>query len=130
MTYAGMLSLIYAAANRNDPRLRAAFDWAVRHWNLDRHPAIGRQGIYAFYLVLTKALAAYGREDLPVRDGPPVFWRRAVIEKLLSLQRMDAARPGQGYWSGDDERFPADARVLSTAYAVLTLEVALGAAAP
>ncbi len=130
MTYAGMLSLIYAEANRNDPRLRAAFDWAVRHWNLDRHPAIGRQGIYAFYLVLTKALAAYGREDLPVRDGPPVFWRRAVIEKLLSLQRMDAARPGQGYWSGDDERFPADARVLSTAYAVLTLEVALGAAAP
>ena len=129
LTYAGMLSLIYAEADRNDPRLHAAFGWAVRHWSLDRHPDIGRQGTYAYYFVLTKALAAYGREDLPVRGGPPVFWRRAVIEKLLSLQRMDAARPGQGYWANTDARFSEDDCVLATAYAVLTLEVALGAAA-
>lgn len=130
LTFAGMLSLIYAEADRNDPRLRAAFDWAVQHWNLDRHPDLGRQGAYAYYLLLTKALAAYGREDLPVRGAPPVFWRRAVIEKLLSLQRMDAARPGLGYWANAGARFPENDRVLATACAVLTLEVALGAAAP
>ena len=125
-TYAGILSLIYAETDRNDPRLQASFGWAAQHWALDRHPDIGQIGRYAYYLVLTKALAAYGREDLPVQGGPPLFWRREVIEKILALQRMDAARPGQGYWANPAARFPEDDRVLATAYAVLTLEVALG----
>lgn len=126
MTYAGMLSLIYADVSRDDPRVRSAFDWAMRHWTLDENPGTGPEGLYYFYNVLTKALAAYGRHRIPTAEGE-IEWRREMVRQLVNLQRIDPAT-GHGYWVNNHGRYLEADPVLVTAYAVLALEIALSVA--
>ncbi len=128
MTYAGMLSLIYADVSRDDPRVRSAFDWAARHWTLEENPGSGAEGLYYFYNVLTKALAAFGRDRIPVEETP-INWRREIIRKLVNLQRIDP-ETGHGYWVNDQGRYLEADPVLVTAYALIALEVALGGVEP
>lgn len=125
MTYAGLLSLIYANVNRDDPRVQSAFDWAVKHWSLDENPGMQDQGLFYFYNVLTKSLATYGREDIPRKDQPSLFWRQALIEKLLGLQKVDSGT-GAGYWVNANNRYWENNDVLTTSYTLIALQVALG----
>lgn len=125
MTYAGLLSLIYADVKKDDPRVLSAFDWATRHWNLDENPGLGDEGLYYFYNVLSKCLATFGREDIPVQGQAPVFWRDALVKKLLREQKVDA-RTGHGYWVNRNNRFWEANTVLVTSYSLIALEVALG----
>ncbi|MGA0334502.1 MAG: prenyltransferase/squalene oxidase repeat-containing protein, partial [Kiritimatiellia bacterium] len=69
MTYAGLLSLIYADVDRNDPRIKSALDWSIRHWSLESNPGMGNQGLFYFYNVLSKALAVYGQNPIVGEDG-------------------------------------------------------------
>jgi squalene-hopene/tetraprenyl-beta-curcumene cyclase len=124
MTYAGLLSLIYADVSKTDPRVKSAFDWSVRHWSLDENPGMGEQGLFYFYNVLTKALSAYGRDEIP-RAGRSVYWRPELVKKLLSLQKIDP-KTGHGYWVNANGRFWESDPVLVTAYSVIALQVALG----
>ncbi len=128
MTYAGMLSLIYADVSRDDPRVRSAFDWAMRHWTLEENPGAGQEGLYYFYNVLTKALAVYGRHRIPAGDTT-FDWRRELVRKLVNLQKIDP-ETGYGYWVNDYGRYMEADPVLVTAYAILALEIALGDTAP
>lgn len=124
MTYAGLLSLIYARVDRNDPRVRSAFDWAVRHWTLEENPGMGPDGLYYFYNVLSKSLAAYGRDLLPREGAEPVNWRAALVRKLLCLQKIEP-ETGYGYWVNDQSgRWWESDPVLVTSYALLALEIA------
>ncbi|MEI6564675.1 MAG: prenyltransferase/squalene oxidase repeat-containing protein [bacterium] len=125
MTYAGLLSLIYADVNKNDPRVQSAFDWAAKHWTLNENPGMGDQGLYYFYGVLSKALAAYGRDSIPAQDKSQIFWRAALTEKLIGLQKVDS-KTGFGYWVNSNNRFWEANDVLVTAYTLLALEVAMG----
>jgi len=124
MTYAGLLSLIYADVDRSDPRVRSAIDWSVRHWSLDENPGMGNQGLYYFYNVLSKALAVYGQDILTSEDGTRrINWRQEFVKKLASLQRMDDE--GNGYWKNEENRFWEADPVLVTGYALIALQVAL-----
>lgn len=125
MTYAGMLSLIYADVSKNDPRIQSAFDWAVKHWTLEENPGMGDQGLYYFYNILTKALAAYGRETIPAKGESQIAWRDAIVKKLVSLQKVDS-KTGQGFWINQNNRYWEANDVLVTAYTLLALEVAMG----
>jgi len=124
MTYAGMLSLIYAEVDRNDPRVESAFDWSARHWTLEENPGMGQQGLYYFYNVLSKSLAAYGRDQIPLAAGGQLNWRHEVVKKLVSLQKTDPAT-GSGYWMNPEGRWWESDPVLVTAYSLLALDVAL-----
>lgn len=123
MTYAGLLSLVYCKVDRNDPRVRSAFDWSVKNWSLEENPGMGPQGLYFFYYVLTKALGAYGEDMLPAGDKPAVNWRSEVVKKVLSLQKTE---DGKAYWVNESGRFMESDKVLCTAYCLLTLEIASG----
>ena len=124
MTYAGMLSLIYANVDRDDPRVRTAFDWATRHWTLEENPGMGAEGHYYFFNILAKTLAAYGRSTFPVPEQPqPLAWKTALAEKLTALQKP-GLEPGQGYWVNDAGRWQEADPVLVTAYAILALQYA------
>jgi squalene-hopene/tetraprenyl-beta-curcumene cyclase len=125
MTYAGLLSFIYANVDKNDPRVQSAFQWATAHWNLSENPGMGGQGLYYFLNVLSKGLAAYGTDVITLADGQQVNWREAVIMKLISLQKVDA-KSGAGYWVNDEGRWMENDPVLVTSYCVLALEIALG----
>lgn len=125
MTYAGLLSFIYAKVDRDDPRVRSAFDWAVRHWSLEENPGMGKQGLYFFYNVLSKALSVYGQNQLVLTDGRTINWRNELIRKLLSLQKIEP-ETGHGYWVNDEGRWWENDPVLVTAYSMLALQAALG----
>lgn len=119
MTYAGLLALIYAQVDAQDVRVQSARDWASRHWTLDENPGMGPEGLYYFFNVLTKSLAAGGDETLALPDGRTVVWREEVVRKLLALQRPD------GSWFNDNNRWWEADPNLVTAYVLLALAAAL-----
>ena len=121
MTYAGMLALIYAGVDRNDPRVRSAFDWASRHWTIEENPGMGTQGYFFFLNVLSRALNAYGVEWIPQAEDQLLNWRRETALRLVRTQRIDP-ETGQGYWRNEDGRFWENDPVLVTAYSVLALQ--------
>ena len=123
MTYAGLLSFMYAKVDKQDERVQSAFDWSAKHFSLEENPGMGQQGLYYFYHVLAKALAAYGDEVLVKADGTRVAWREELIKKLISLQKVEA--DGTGYWVNSEGRWWEADPVLVTSYSLLALEIAL-----
>ena len=121
MTYTGLLALIYAGVDRNDPRVRSAFDWATRHWTLEENPGMGSQGYFFFLNVLSRALNAYGVEWIPQVRDQLLNWRREAALRLVRMQRIDP-ETGHGYWRNEDGRFWENDPVLVTAYSILALQ--------
>jgi squalene-hopene/tetraprenyl-beta-curcumene cyclase len=119
MTYAGLLSLIYADVDEQDVRVQSAKDWAARHWSLDENPGMGQEGLYYFFNVLAKSLRAMGDDTLERPDGSVVSWREEVVRKLLDLQKPD------GFWVNENNRWWEADPNLVTAYTLLALATAL-----
>ncbi len=119
MTYAGLLALIYAQVDAQDERVQSAKDWASRHWSLDENPGMGQEGLYYFFHVLTKTLAAAGDETLTLPDGRTVSWREEVVRKLIALQKPE------GFWVNENNRWWEADPNLVTAYTLLALSAAL-----
>jgi squalene-hopene/tetraprenyl-beta-curcumene cyclase len=122
ITYAGLLSLIYAQIPRNDPRVLSALDWTARHWSLEENPGMGPEGLFFFYSVLTKALSAAERDFIPLQDGTQLDWRSALAAKLVALQKIDPAT-GRGYWVNESGRYWENDPVLVTSYALAALQM-------
>lgn len=121
ITYSGLLSMLYARVGRDDPRVVSAIDYARRHWTLSENPGQGQQGVYFYYTIMARALALLDVDQLPpVKDGDaPIAWRDELVEKVLSLQKED------GSWVNENNRWFENDAVLTTSYAVLTLEYAM-----
>jgi len=118
MSYAGLLSYIYAQMDKNDPRVKAVYDWLTRNYNLEENPGFGATGLYYYYHTMTKALTAYGANSLTLKDGKVVNWRYDLAKRLLNLQKPD------GYWINEKEsRWMENDPVLVTAYTVMALEM-------
>jgi squalene-hopene/tetraprenyl-beta-curcumene cyclase len=117
MTYAGLLSFIYANVSKDDPRVQAAYRWLQQHWNLEENEPIGKQGLYYGYHTMAKALAAYGDPNFVLADGSKLDWYGQLADKLLSLQAPNGSWPP----NEADRWFEGDP-VLVTAYCVLALE--------
>ena len=124
MTYAGLLSLIYSDVDKNDPRVKSAFGWSAKHWTLDENPGMGGDGLFYFYNVLSKSLAAYGSDRITVDSGQTINWRAELIKKLLTLQKIDS-KTGAGFWVNESGRWWEADPVLVTSYSLLALEIAL-----
>jgi squalene-hopene/tetraprenyl-beta-curcumene cyclase len=117
ISYAGLLSYIYARLESQDPRVVAVFDWLRRNYTLEENPGMGPQGYYYYLHTMTKGLTAHGVNDLELADGRRVSWRREVASRLLNLQQKDGA------WLNDNGRWWERDPALVTAYAVLSLEM-------
>jgi len=117
MSYAGLLSFIYADVKKDDPRVKAALDWLRKNYTVQENPGMGKQGQYYYYHLMTKALAAAGVEQLETAEGKKIDWRREVATKLINLQKAD------GHWVNDPDagRWMESDPVLVTSYGVLTL---------
>ncbi len=116
MTYAGMLSMIYAKVDMSDPRVVAMKQWLGDNYTLEENPGLGAQGIYYYFQAMSKALTAAQMDKLPLSDGSQVDWRMQLGSKLLQLQREN------GSWVNDNGRFMESNAVLVTSYSVLALE--------
>ena len=123
MTYAGLLSFIYADVDKNDPRVQSAFEWTQKFWNIDENPGMGLQGLFYYYQTLAKALKAMDVDVIETADGRNVNWRNELIKKLLSLQKIEA--DGTGYWVNTEGRWWEADPTLVTSYSLLALQMAL-----
>ena len=131
MTYAGMLSYIYADVDREDPRVRAALDWAANHWDLDRavrdpkaQGDAAKEGLYYLYNILSKGLGAYGQDVIRPEGGEPFNWRTALIGKLVGAQEIET-KGGGGYWVNPVSRYWEGDKILTTAYTLIALQNAV-----
>lgn len=117
MSYAGLLSMIHAQVDRNDPRVKAVVEWLSRNYTLDENPGMGAEGLYYYYQMMAKGLTAAGIDTLTLKDGTRVNWRQALAKRLLNLQKAD------GSWANDNGRWMEKDPVMVTSYAALTLEI-------
>jgi squalene-hopene/tetraprenyl-beta-curcumene cyclase len=117
ISYGGMLSYLYANLKRDDPRVVAVFDWLRVNYTLDENPGMGPQGLYFYLHTMTKALTAYGVDELELKDGRKLNWRKEVAMRLINLQQRD------GSWSNDNGRWWEKDPSLVTSYAALSLEM-------
>ena len=116
MSYAGLLSFIYADMDPKDPRITAVIEWLNKNFTLEENPGLGAQGLYYYYHTLAKALSLAKIDEMTGKDGKKINWRSALAKEMFNKQKPD------GSWMNDNGRWMEKDPVLSTAYAVLTLE--------
>ena len=115
MTYAGLLSFIYADLDADDERVAAAIDWLNRHYTVEENPFMGEQGLYYYYHTMAKGLTAAGVKELALEDGTKADWRLDLAMRLFDTQQPD------GTWVNETGRWWENDPMLVTTYVVLTL---------
>lgn len=127
MTYAGLLSFIYARVAGDDPRVQAAWQWIEKNYTLDQNPGMavprnptkGQEGLYYYYHTFAKAGARYGKETLKDAKGVEHRWAEELGEKILSLQQED------GSWINEHDRWYEGSKPLVTSYILVALDYCL-----
>jgi squalene-hopene/tetraprenyl-beta-curcumene cyclase len=120
LTAAGLKSLLYAGTAADDPGVTAALDWFRAFFRTDANPELGAAGYYTYLFTATKAFHAWERRrPTAVAGGPPETWRRDVVLALLTRQS------GDGGWRCQAPDWWETRPELTTAYALITLELAL-----
>ncbi len=124
MTYAGFKSYLYAGLSRDDPRVTSAMAWIRQNYSLDVNPGMpDRQkleGLYYYYHVFSRALAAWGEPTITDAAGRSHDWRVELCRKVISLQRPD------GSWLNEADRWLEGDADYVTGLTVSTLQTALG----
>jgi len=116
MSYAGLLSFIYAKMEPSDPRVSAARQWLVENYSIDENPGLGAQGMFYYYHTMAKALTVLEEDILVLPDGTKVAWREQLAKRLFDLQ------DSKGFWVNENGRWWEKDPVLVSCYALLTLE--------
>ena len=117
MSYAGLLSFIYAQVDKKDARVKAVIDWLSRNYTLADNPGMGQEGLYYYYHTMAKGLSAAGIDTLTLKDGTKVNWRQDLAKRLLNLQKAD------GSWANENGRWMEKDPILVTAYGTITMEI-------
>lgn len=117
MSYAGLLSFIYADMDRDDPRIASVMDWLSKNFTLEENPGMEAQGLYYYYHTMSKALAITGTKALVTPEGKKIDWKKDLALKLMSDQQEDGSWVNQG-----SNRWMEDNSILVTAYSLLALE--------
>ena len=116
MSYAGLLSFIYAEMDAKDPRVVAVREWLKKNYTIQENPGMGPQGLYYYYHTMSKALSLSGVTKIETKGGKMKDWRKELSLHLLNLQSSD------GSWINENGRWWEKDPVLVTSYALLTLE--------
>ena len=116
MSYAGLLSFIYAEMKPNDSRVLAVKQWLLENFSIEENPGMGLQGLYYYYHTMSKALSLSNIDRIKNNDGEAIDWRQKLAVKLFDLQTPE------GYWINESGRWWEKDPVLVSCYAILTLE--------
>lgn len=115
ISYAGLLSFIYAGLEKDDPRVKAVIEWLQNHYTLDENPGLGASGLYYYFHTMSKALSTADIDFIKTKDGKVIDWRADLTSKLLSLQK------GDGSWANAEGRWMESDPVLVTSYILMAL---------
>jgi squalene-hopene/tetraprenyl-beta-curcumene cyclase len=120
MTYAGLKSMIYARVDKEDERVREAFNWIRSNYSVETTPRMGDQGLYYYYQTMAKSLNAYGEETIKDIEGKERNWRNELANQIIKVQMPE------GFWINENGRWWENNPVLVTAYSILALEELAG----
>ncbi len=115
ISYAGLLSLIYAKLTPEDERIQAVLTWLKDNFSSTENPGLGGQGLYYYYHSMAKALTTLNLGELRKSDGAVIDWRQAIGNQILNTQQPD------GSWANPTARWRESDTVYATALATLTL---------
>ena len=125
MTYTAMKSMIYAGLSRDDPRVKAAWDWIGKNYTVKENPGMqfgdpndpsaAKGGLFYYYHTMARALHAYGSPTITDPSGITHDWRIDLVDQIKSLQAADGSFTG-------DKKYMENNSVLATGYVGLALE--------
>ncbi|MDB4673618.1 terpene cyclase/mutase family protein [Verrucomicrobiales bacterium] len=116
ISYAGLLSLVYADLKPSDPRITAVREWLAANYTVEENPGMETQGLFYYYHTMAKALRTLGEDTITLKDGKTADWRKDLALKLFDLQSSD------GSWTNTQSaRWMESDPVLATNYALLAL---------
>ena len=81
MSYAGLLSFVYADMEKSDPRIVAVRDWLKKNYSVTQNPGMGPQGLFYYYNTMSKALNILDVDEFVLDDGKKVNWRDQLTKK-------------------------------------------------
>ena len=120
MTYAGLKSMIYSKIDKDDIRIKAAYEWAMKNYTLDKNPGMDQQGLYYYIHTFTKALNVMGNDKVVDSKGVTHLWKVDLTKRLLSTQK------GDGSWVNAEGRWWESMPELVTSYCLMSLNQAIG----
>jgi squalene-hopene/tetraprenyl-beta-curcumene cyclase len=117
MTHAGLLSLLFAGVDKNDPRIQAAWQWVKENYTLEENPGTpDKSGLFYYYNVFGKSMYAMGEDIVVDGSGTKHNWRNELATKLISLQAED------GSWNNPwSTRWWEGEKALVTAWSIIAL---------
>ena len=115
MTYVGLKSMIYAGVGPKDPRVKAAFTWVQKNYDLESNPGLGDAGLFYYYHTFAKALDAMGKDLVVDEKKVKHDWRAELIAELAKRQRSDG-----GFLNKNARWLEGDSNLV-TGYVLLTL---------
>jgi squalene-hopene/tetraprenyl-beta-curcumene cyclase len=107
--------MIYAGVSKDDPRVKAAYDWIRRHYTITENPGMGNSGLFYYYHTFAKALDAMGEETITDATGNARDWRADLARQLIATQKDD------GSWVNTNSRWLEGDPNLVTGYSLLAL---------
>jgi squalene-hopene/tetraprenyl-beta-curcumene cyclase len=118
VTAAGMLSLLFAGADKADPRVQAAHHWLTSNYTLDTNPGTNsKTTLFYFYSAFGKVMYAYGEAEFTDDKGQRHNWRNDLAQRLIQLQNPD------GSWVNRDSKlWWEDKPELATEWSLIALE--------
>jgi len=115
ISYAGLMSMIYAKLSIDDPRVVAVKEWLSKNYTLEENPGMGLQGLFYYYQAMAKSLNAAGVEVIYTPEGKEVAWRDELGSVLVQSQKAD------GSWANENARWWEADPVMVTSFVMLTL---------
>lgn len=122
MSFAGLKSLLFTQAKKDDPRVKAAWEWIRKNYDFDQHPGMGTTSYFYYLQTAAAALEAFGKAEVPDAKGRKRSWSKDLVVKLMAQQKQD------GSWINGNPKYWEGNPVLATARAVSTLNHALRSA--
>jgi squalene-hopene/tetraprenyl-beta-curcumene cyclase len=115
MTYSGLKCLIYAKVNKDDVRMKSAFDWVKRYYTVDENPGVGDAGYYYYLHTFSKTLALFNQTVITDAKGVDHDWQAEMVAAVAKRQKPD------GSWVNDNGRWMESLPALSTSYVLMAL---------
>ena len=120
MSFAGLKSLIFSDVKKDDPRVKAAWEWIRNNYDFNQHPGMGTTSYFYYLQTAASALEAFGEDEVADDKGRKRAWRADMVTKLLSLQKPD------GSWVNDNPKYWEGNPLLATTRAVVSINSAMG----
>ncbi|HEV3237804.1 MAG TPA: prenyltransferase/squalene oxidase repeat-containing protein [Gemmataceae bacterium] len=118
MTYAGIKSLIYCGASKDDPRIKKAYEWIQKNYTVEENPGMpkirSQWGLYYYYHSMAKCLDTLGIDEVVDSEGKKHDWRADITAALAKRQKDNGSWVNENHWLEADPN-------LVTGYALMTL---------